>query len=103
MASASESRPLIVDGSRGSRSGSGPSRDMGLAREAYSKGDPELSRFAHDRGVAGAPKSTEEGHQQEGNLIKSVVFGGLVSRSPPLHSSPMPSSLFPFLFSEQRH
>jgi len=51
---------------------SGPQRDLNLAREAFEAGDMELSRKAHSSNTG-----VEEGHQPEGDFIKSVVFGGL--------------------------
>lgn len=52
----------------------GPHRDLNLARDAFSKNDVESSKRAHQIHSAAA---MEDGHNQEGEFIKSVVFGGL--------------------------
>jgi len=46
------------------------SRDLIQARDAFLEGDAEMSKKAHQVKV-------EEGHQKEGDVVKSVVFGGL--------------------------
>jgi len=64
----SESTPLVGSGSH-----DGPSRDLGLARNAYEANDVELSKKAHNAAAA----ATEEGHNSSGDMIKAVVFGGM--------------------------
>eukprot|EP00511_Aplanochytrium_stocchinoi_P005667 CAMPEP_0204830236 /NCGR_PEP_ID=MMETSP1346-20131115/8415_1 /ASSEMBLY_ACC=CAM_ASM_000771 /TAXON_ID=215587 /ORGANISM="Aplanochytrium stocchinoi, Strain GSBS06" /LENGTH=192 /DNA_ID=CAMNT_0051960395 /DNA_START=41 /DNA_END=616 /DNA_ORIENTATION=- len=49
-------------------------RDLEKARAAYRVNDVELSRTAH---MLKKGTSIEEGHQSEGEYIKSIVFGGL--------------------------
>ena len=49
-------------------SGDGLSRDLAAARDAYDKGDIELSRAAHSAGVSAAKeqhKGSVGGHQME--------------------------------------
>uniref|UniRef100_A0A7S2W1U3 VIT family protein n=1 Tax=Rhizochromulina marina TaxID=1034831 RepID=A0A7S2W1U3_9STRA len=50
-----------------------PSRDLGLAREAYAVGDVELMVAAHDK----AHGADEKHAGEAGEFIKSLVFGGL--------------------------
>lgn len=42
-------------------SGDGITRDLGLARDAYEKGDIELSRAAHSGGAASRAKEQHKG------------------------------------------
>ena len=48
-------------------------RDLEAARQAYQIKNEDLSRQAHNANVA----VQEEGHRPNGDLIKSVVYGGL--------------------------
>lgn len=48
-------------------------RDLEGARKAYKSKDEDLSRQAHILN----PAKQEEGHKPNGELIKSIVFGGL--------------------------
>mmetsp|Transcript_34229 Transcript_34229/g.54810 ORF Transcript_34229/g.54810 Transcript_34229/m.54810 type:complete len:159 (-) Transcript_34229:479-955(-) len=51
--------------------GSNVRRDMNLARMAYEVNDVAASINAHQRSVA------VEGHREDGDSIKSIVYGGL--------------------------
>ncbi len=66
-----ETAPLVRRG----EPGGGVSRDLGLARDAWAEGDPEMSKQAHQL-KGGSKGAAEDGHQSEGSFIKSVVFGG---------------------------
>ncbi|KAK3278055.1 hypothetical protein CYMTET_13975 [Cymbomonas tetramitiformis] len=58
----------------------GPGRDLGKARDAYSSGDVEASKNAHDVGLVGYPvggDSKEEHAGEGGKYVKSLVYGGL--------------------------
>lgn len=64
----------VVDGT------TGPKRDLNLAREAYDKGDIDLSRKAHECNVA-AVQASVHGKEKHtlgaGQYIKPMVYGGL--------------------------
>lgn len=64
-----QSQPFVSGGST-----KGLTRDMELARNAWQSRSTELSKLAHQ---GGSVRCAEGGHQQEGALIKSIVFGGL--------------------------
>eukprot|EP00761_Pharyngomonas_kirbyi_P012154 gb/GECH01012181.1/.p1 GENE.gb/GECH01012181.1/~~gb/GECH01012181.1/.p1 ORF type:complete len:270 (+),score=54.54 gb/GECH01012181.1/:1-810(+) len=49
-----------------------PQRDLGAAKSAFQEGDVESSMKAHDSGHTHSEK-----HSTQGDLIKSIVFGGL--------------------------
>lgn len=51
-----------------------PTRDLAAARSAFSSGDAEASRAAHEQ--PGVPTATEV-HAKGGEFVKSLVFGGL--------------------------
>mmetsp|Transcript_960 Transcript_960/g.2264 ORF Transcript_960/g.2264 Transcript_960/m.2264 type:complete len:301 (-) Transcript_960:654-1556(-) len=69
---ASEKTPLV-----GRDGAAGPHRDLSLARDAYASHNADLSRKAHQAASASQAQNHEDGHQSEGDFIKSVVFGGL--------------------------
>jgi VIT1/CCC1 family predicted Fe2+/Mn2+ transporter len=50
------------------------SRSLDKAKEAFKKRDPEASKRAHDAKV---PEAEEEHKQEQGQYIKSLVYGGL--------------------------
>ncbi|KAJ1627896.1 VIT family-domain-containing protein [Pavlovales sp. CCMP2436] len=53
-------------------------RDLEGARTAYARGDPGASAVAHAaKGGGGTHGDSEEPHQQGGEYVKLVVFGGL--------------------------
>ena len=57
-------------------SADGPTRDLELARKAFTSEDGELSQLAHDSGAA-SKMSSKEDHASGGDLVRSVTFGGL--------------------------
>jgi hypothetical protein len=48
-------------------------RSLPAARSAYDNQDVALSKLVHSKNI----QNTEEGHNRGGDVIKSVVFGGL--------------------------
>jgi DNA damage-binding protein 1 len=57
-------------------SADGPTRDLELARKAFTSEDGELSQLAHDSGAV-SKMSSKEDHASGGDLVRSVTFGGL--------------------------